>query len=83
MNCDTLTKCTGSAEEFVDCENVMVARLQSGAAGCERGFEKCFLRVTQADGLNCSCHAAQASGTFRTHFTKPFSQPAAPDCTVC
>ena len=32
--------------------------VQSGAAGCEKGFVKCFPRVPQAAGLCCSCRAA-------------------------
>ena len=40
--------------------------LQSGAAGWGKGFVKCFLRVSHAAGLNCSCHAAHASkGNFQ------------------
>ena len=35
--------------------------IQSGAATCTESFAKCFLRVPQAVGLYCSCHAAQAS----------------------
>ena len=31
------------------------------AATCSEGFVNCFLRVPQAVGLYCSCHAAQAS----------------------
>ena len=50
-------------------------KIQSGAAGCVKGFGKCFLRVSQAAGLNCSGHAAQASKRnfqktlFKTSFT--------------
>ena len=37
-----------------------------GAATCSEGFVYFFLRVTQAVGLYCSCHAAQASkGNFK------------------
>ena len=35
--------------------------IQSGAAGCGKCFVTCVLRVPQTVGLNCSCHAAQAS----------------------
>ena len=57
--------------------------LQSGAAGCEKGFVKCFLRVSQAIGLYCSCQAAKLSkGNFQETLYKTFSQPAALDCTL-
>ena len=47
--------------------------VQSGAAGCGKGFATCFLRVPQAAGLNCSCHAAQASkGNFQKTYYKTF-----------
>ena len=53
--------------------------MQSGAAGREKGFLKCFLRVPQAVGLYCSFPAAQASvEDFQKHFTRSFSQPDAP-----
>jgi len=32
-----------------------------GAATCFKGFVNCFLRVPQAVGLYCGCHAAQSS----------------------
>ena len=47
--------------------------LQSGAATCSEGFVKCYLRVPQAVGLYCSCHAAQASkGNFQKTCNKTF-----------
>ena len=49
--------------------------LQSGAAGCEKGFVKYSQRVPQA------VLPKQARGTLRKRFTKPLSQAAAaPDC---
>ena len=36
-------------------------KVHSGAATRRQGFVKCFLKVPQAVGLYCSCHAAQAS----------------------
>ena len=51
--------------------------IQSGAAGCGKGFVTCFLRVPQTAGLNCSCHAAQAStGNFQETCYKTF-------CSTC
>ena len=38
-----------------------IDKLQSAAAVWVKGFVKCFLRVPQAIGLNCSWHTAQAS----------------------
>ena len=37
---------------------------------CSEGFVNCFLRVPQAVGLYCSCHAAQASkgNYWKTHY---------------
>ena len=35
--------------------------IQSGVAGWVKGFVTYLLRVPEAVGLNCSCHAAQAS----------------------
>ena len=47
--------------------------LQSGASGCEKSFVKCFLRVPQAVGLYCSCHADQGrKGNFQKTFYKTF-----------
>ena len=50
--------------------------VQPGAAGCEKGSVECFLRVPQAAGLYCSCHAAQAANKgncqktlYKTFFT--------------
>ena len=51
--------------------------LQYGATTCS----ECFLRVPQAAGLYCSCHAAQASkGNFQKTYYKPSEQVATPDC---
>ena len=69
-------------QEF-GCRNVLVMHVQSGASGCEKGFGKCFLRVPQAVWLNCNSRAAQArKGSYIKHFTKPLSQPVAPDCSL-
>ena len=47
--------------------------LQSGAAGCVKGFVTCFLGVPKAVGLNCSYHAAQVSkGNFQKTCYKTF-----------
>ena len=48
----------GIATTHILCQDS--TEVQSGAATCSDGFRKCFLRVPQADGLYCSCHAAQA-----------------------
>ena len=42
-------------------ETRVVTYLLGGAATCSEGFVNVFLRVPQAVGLYCSCHAAQAS----------------------
>ena len=50
--------------------------LQSGAAGCVKGFARYF---PQAVGLNCICHAAQASkGNFQKTCYKTFSTTCRP-----
>ena len=59
---------------------LLISSVQSGAEGWGKGFVTCFLRVPQAFGLNCSCHAAQArKGNFQKICYKPIIQPAAPD----
>ena len=53
--------------------------LQSGAAGCVKGFARYFLIVPQAVGMNCICHAAQASkGNFQKTCYKTFSTNCRP-----
>ena len=51
--------------------------MQSGASGCEKGFVKRFLKVP----LAC-LDSPTACGILGKHFTKPFSQPDAPDCIM-
>ena len=47
--------------------------IPGGAATCSEGFVYFFLRVPQAAGLYCSCHAAQASkGNFHKTFCETF-----------
>ena len=54
-------------------------RIQSGAAGWGKGFLTCFLKVPQAIGLNCSCHAAQASkGNFQKRCYETFYTTCGP-----
>ena len=46
-----------------------VFSVPDGAATCSEGFVLFFLRVPQAVGLYCSCHAAQASkGNFHNTY---------------
>ena len=53
--------------------------LLGGAATCSEGFVNCFLRVPQAVGLYCSCHAAQASkGNFQLTCYKTSSSTCRP-----
>ena len=49
-----------------------------------RRFCKMFSESSQDDGLYTAAAMLpkQAWGTLRKHVTKPFPQPAAPDCTV-
>ena len=59
------------------------ATVHSGAAGCEKRFVKCFLKVSLAWAAWQLQYSLMAGGTLRKHFTKPFSQPAAPDLYRC
>ena len=53
--------------------------VQSGAGACSGGFVTCFLRVSQAVGLYCSCHAAQESkGNFQKTYYKTFGTSCRP-----
>ena len=50
-----------------------ILRIPSGVATCSKGFVKYFLRVPQAVGLYCSCHAAQESkGNLQKTYYKTF-----------
>ena len=56
-----------------------VSKIPGGAATCSKGFVHFFLRVPQAVGLYCSCHAAQASkGNFYKTFYKTFEASGRP-----
>ena len=50
-----------NAMSEVPLESGVLWKLITQAAGWVKGFVTCFLGVPQAAGLNCSCHAAQAS----------------------
>ena len=57
----------------------MDINLPVGAATCSKGFVNSFLRVPQAVGLYCSCHAAQASkGNFKKTYYKTFRASGRP-----
>ena len=59
--------------------NIKEQDVPGGAAIFFEGFVNTFLKVPQAIGQYCSCHAAQqARGTFRKHISKPSEQVAAP-----
>ena len=61
------------------CTQSFVIYLQSGAAGWGKGFVTCFLRVPEAAGLNCSCHAAQATNrNFQKTCYKTFNSTCRP-----
>ena len=53
--------------------------IQSGAAGCVKGFVTCFLRVPQG-WTAAAILPKQARGTSRKYVAKPCTQPTAPDC---
>ena len=58
--------------------------LQYGVAGYVKGFVVCFLEVPLAWSA-CQLRlqfSPAACGTLRKHVTKPFPQPAAPDCAA-
>ena len=53
--------------------------LHSGAATCRKGFVKCFLRVPQAVGQHCSCHATQeCNGDLQKTYIKTVSTSCRP-----
>ena len=60
---------SGCSQGSVDIKTQVLFSVKSipgGAGTCSEGFVKCFLRIPQAVGLHCSCHAAQASkGNFQ------------------
>ena len=57
----------------------MKAAVPGGAATCSEGLVYFFLRVPQAVGLYCSCHAAQASkGNFKKIYYKTFGTSGRP-----
>ena len=55
--------------------------IQSGAAGCVKGFVTCFLRVPQG-WTAAAILPKQARGTSKKYVTKPPTQPTAPDCRL-
>ena len=77
VQCDTLIRPPNLSNERRPYKrgwpNMRALLLQSGAETCSVGFVKCFLRVPQAVGLYCSCHAAQAiKGNFQKTYCKTF-----------
>ena len=78
---DRLTTAADAAVASVFRASIVRPRtsLQSGAATCWEGFVTCFLRVPQAAGLSCGCHAAQASnGNFETTYYEIFGTSCCP-----
>ena len=58
---------------------VIVGKLPGGAATCFEGFVNFFFESSQAVGLYCSCHAAQASkGNFQKTCYKTFGTSGRP-----
>ena len=57
----TMTEAINLITDILGAETRVVTYLLGGAATCSEGFVNVFLRVPQAVGLYCSCHAAQAS----------------------
>ena len=56
-------------------------RLQSGAAGCVKGFVAYFLKFPLLAWAAWQLQFSPAArGTRRKHVTKPFTQPAVQDC---
>ena len=54
------------------------ATVHSGAAGCEKRFVKCFLKVSLAWAAWQLQYSPTAWGTLRKQFTKPSEQVAGP-----
>ena len=72
---------TDGVSQEVEEVRLSVRKVQSGAGGCVKGFVKCFLEVQLACLGNMAAAVQPTSlGTLRKHVTKPFPQPAAPDC---
>ena len=58
----TNSKWTEWKYSFVSCRlNKRVTNLRPGASGCEKGFQRCFLRVWLAVDMYCSCRASKGT----------------------
>ena len=59
----------------------LAIHVQPGATTCRKCFVICFLKVPLLAWAAWQLqYSSVACGTLRKHFTKPYSQPDAPDC---